>query len=191
MSKKTVTQIKESGNEYCIAVKGNQPNLYEQIKKNINKSLPIDEDFQTEFNRGRWENRRIAVYDNLEGISSKWVGLKRIVLAHRFGYRPDNGLYNEIHYYILSKSTNDARWIAEGIRSHWAIENKLHYVKDVVQNEDNCKIHSGIAVETLSILKNIAINVFRANGFKSITKANILFANKIDELIKLIQKTIY
>lgn len=191
MSKKTVAQIKESGNEYCIVVKGNQPTLYQQIKKNINELLPIDEDFQSEFNRGRWENRQVSIYDNLAGISSKWVGIKRIVLVHRFGYRPDDGLYHEIHYYILSVETNDARWVAEGIRNHWAIENKLHYVKDMVQNEDNCKIHSGTAVETLSILKNIAINIFRANGYKSIRNANITFANKINELVQLIKKQIY
>lgn len=190
MSKKTVSIIRESKQHYCIAVKGNQGKLLEQIKKNIAESSPIDDFFSSEQNRGRHENRFFQVYDNITGIDSQWVDIKRIVYVNRFGYRPDKGeFYNEEHYYILSKAIDDAELIAFGIRGHWGIENRLHYVKDVRQNEDNSGIKSGKAIENLSILKSIVINIFRKNGYDSIKKANIRFANKIDQMFEFLSQT--
>lgn len=155
------------------------------------KTNPIDEFFSSEINRGREENRLVEVYDDLSGIDPDWVGVERLVYVNRFGYRSDKegGFYNEEHYYILSKKINDASLIAAGIRGHWGIENRLHYVKDVVQNEDNSGIKSGKAIECLSILKSVVINIFRKNGYDSIKKANIRFANKIDQMFELLCKT--
>lgn len=191
MPKKTVVQIKQSGNEYCIQVKGNQPKLKAQIEKNISNNEPLDSYSQQEKNRGRLENRVVKIYDDLSGISEEWIGLQRLVSIHRFGHRPDkkenNGWYDEQSYYILSAPIDDAKVVFEGIRGHWGIENRLHYVKDVVQNEDNSKIKVGKAIENLSILKNATINLFRMNGFDSITKANIRFANKIHKMMELIK----
>lgn len=190
MPKKTVDLIIENGNDYCIQVKGNQPKLFKQIQKNISDSEPIDSFFKKEKNRGRKENRLVQIYDNLLGINEKWTGLKRIVHVHRYGYRPDKkkdeGKYNEHHFYILSKPINDAKVVFEGIRGHWYIENKLHYVKDVVQNEDKSRIFKGKTISNLSILKNITINLFKLNGYKSLTNANRRFANKIKKMINIV-----
>ena len=190
MSKKTVATIIASGNDYCIQVKGNQPKLHQQIQENIAKNMPVDTDYQSEKNRGRTENRLVEIYDDLSGISPEWVGLSRIIHVHRFGHRPDKkkneGYYDEHHYYILSAKMDKASLVASGIRGHWHIENRLHYVKDVVQNEDESGIKVGKAIENLSLLKNAAINLFRSNGFQSITKANIHFANKIEKMMELV-----
>jgi len=126
----------------------------------------------------------------LTNIDKEWIGLARIVHVHRYGHRPDkkkqDGQYDEHHFYILSKPINDAEAVFLGIRGHWFIENKLHYVKDVVQKEDKSGISKGMIIDNLSILKNIVINLFRLNGFKSVTRANIHFANKIEKMIKII-----
>lgn len=186
MSKKTVKSILDSGNDYLIQVKRNQPKLITQIKENINSSKPLETHFSSEKSRGRTENRLVEVYDNIEGISSEWLGLQRIIHVHRHGWRHEKGDFEEHHYYIFSKSIDNAEFIAQGIRGHWGIENRLHYVKDVVQNEDNSNIKGGYAIENLSLLKNSAINLFRLNGFPSIKKARITFANKINELFELL-----
>lgn len=186
MPKKTVVDIADSENDYCIQVKGNQPKLHQQIQTNIANNIPIDTNFSTEKNRGRTENRLVEIYDDLSGISPEWVKLKRIIHVHRYGYRPDKGDFNEHNYFILSSPIDDAKIMAQGIRGHWGIENRLHYVKDVIQNEDNSNIKGGYAIENLSLLKNAAINIFRLNGYPSIKKANITFANKIKELFELI-----
>jgi len=186
LSKKTAKIIIETKNDYSLEVKGNQPNLLKQIKANIDKNQPLDSDFSSEKNRGRTENRLVEVFDDISGISAEWVGLNRIVHVHRYGWRHENGDFDEHHYYILSRAINNAKFIAQGIRGHWGIENKLHYVKDVVQNEDNSNIKGGYAIENLSLLKNATINIFRLNGFPSIKKARITFANKINELFEFV-----
>ncbi|MEZ4887900.1 MAG: ISAs1 family transposase [Chitinophagales bacterium] len=196
MPKKTVATIIEDENGYCIQVKRNQRNLYKQIKINIDSNKPISTHFSKEKNRGRTENRLVEIYDDITGISPEWIGLQRIIHVHRYGYRPQkdkkkDGHFDEHHYYILSKDTDDAKQVAQGIRAHWHIENRLHYVKDVVQNEDKSNIKGGYAIENLSLLKNGVINTFRMNGLQSIKEANIIFANKIKELFGMLQAHSY
>jgi predicted transposase YbfD/YdcC len=60
---------------------------------------------------------------------------------------------------------------AQGIRGHWGIENRLHWVKDVVFDEDRSSIHTGQAPANLSLLRAIALNVLRRSGYSSITSA--------------------
>lgn len=190
MPKKTVKIIKESGNDYCIQVKGNQANLKKQMKLNIENNKPIDTYFKKEKNHGREENRLVEVYNNIEEIDEKWVGLERIIHVHRYGNRPNkkknNGNYDEHSYYILSKAIDDAEIIFNGIRGHWGIENSLHYVKDVVMNEDKSRINKNSTIENLSIVKNMVINIFRLNEYYSLTDARIYFANKIKKMAKLV-----
>lgn len=189
MSKKTVATIIETGNHYCIAVKGNQPTLQKQVIQTTLCNAPIDTYKKKETNRGRKENREVAVYDNVDLIGEEWIGVQRIIHVHRYGWRKDKKkpFYDEHHYYILSKQIDDATIIAQGIRGYWKIENCLHYVKDVVQNEDNNGIYSGNAPEILAVLKDFVINIFRLNGFRSLKKANIKFANKIKSMIDIIK----
>lgn len=204
MSKKTIDIIIETGNDYCIRVKGNQPKLFKQIKENIRNNEPVNSFFKKEKNRGREENRLVEIYDNLLGIDAKWTNLQRIIHVHRYGYRPDKKKderkYNEHHFYILSKPINDAQLVFFGIRGHCLprnlggyIENKLHYVKDVVQNEDKSRIYKGKTIDNLSILKNIVIDLFKLNafpetsvGYSSLTDANRRFTNKIKKMMKLV-----
>ncbi len=103
----------------------------------------------------------------MENISTDWVGLKRIVRVERFGTR-GNTPYSETAYYI-SSITLEAPDFAQGIRGHWGIENQLHWVKDVVFNEDKAQIVDGYAAANFSILRSFAINLFRHNGFDSRT----------------------
>ena len=88
------------------------------------------------------------------------------------------------YYYISSLNIDDAEQFGIGIRGHWAIENRLHWVKDVIQHEDNSRIRKGNGIETLSLLKNAAINICREIGFDSIKAASIYFASNVKELFK-------
>ncbi|MEO0969412.1 MAG: ISAs1 family transposase [Cyanobacteria bacterium J06639_18] len=169
MSKKTVEQIINSGNDYVIAVKANQPNLYKQIEKNTEESLPISTYNSFEKVRDRSTKRFISVFDNLEDISPDWVGLKRIIRVERLGKRADKP-YSETMYYISSMNF-EAYDFALGIRGHWGIENRLHWVKDVVFNEDRAQMIDGYAATNFSIIRSFVINLFRRNGFNSMTKA--------------------
>lgn len=186
MPKKTVKAIVESGNDYLIAVKGNQPKLQAQIHSNIATSQPLSTFTQKEKNRGRIEQRYVALYDNIDQIDSEWVGVQRLVFVHRTGYRPDKGPCDEKHYYMLSSCINDAQIVAQAIRGHWLIENQLHYVKDVHFNEDRNKIRKGNPASILSLFQDMAINLYRCLGYNSLKKATIHHANKVNELYELI-----
>lgn len=85
---------------------------------------------------------------------------------------------------ISSLASDDAELFAKGIRGHWSVENRLHWVKDVIQHEDESGIKKGNGIEALSILKNMAINVSRELGFDSIKGASIHFASNIKELME-------
>lgn len=115
-SKKTVEQIINSGNDYVIAVKANQPKLYNQIQQNMLSSQPTSIHTDFERIRDRITTRTVSVFDNLENISTDWIGLKRIVRVERFGTRA-NKPYSEIAYYI-SSITLEAPDLSQGIRRH-------------------------------------------------------------------------
>ena len=74
---------------------------------------------------------------------------------------------------------NKAQVFAKGIQGYWTIENRLHWLKDVIQQQDASPITQSKAAANLSILKTIAINVYRKNGYDSIKQASITLANKI------------
>jgi len=88
------------------------------------------------------------------------------------------------NFYISSLKSNDATLYAKGIRKHWSIENRLHWVKDVIQNEDNAAIKKGNGIETLSVFRNIPINICRGQGHDSIKEAQTHFASNVKELYK-------
>jgi predicted transposase YbfD/YdcC len=82
---------------------------------------------------------------------------------------------HETAYFISDIRCNKADFFAKHIRNHWAIENRLHWVKDVVMNEDRSRTTSGMAAENLSIIRNIVINLFRLNGQHSIILCAVWF----------------
>lgn len=177
--------IAKSGNDYVIAVKANQKNLYQQILINTKQSTPISSDTSTERTRDRVTNRTVEVFDNLIGISSEWVGLKTLVKVQRLGTRKGKP-YQQTAYYISSLNVQ-APVFAQGIRGHWGIENCLHWVKDVVLGEDNSRIRSSQASANLSIVRSISINLLRQHGYSSVTTAQRLIAHDLEKLFVLLQ----
>lgn len=76
---------------------------------------------------------------------------------------------------------------AKGIRGHWGIENRLHWVKDMVFDEDNSAIRKGNAPANCSVILAIVLNVLRRRGYSSITCAQRFLANDIDKILTLVE----
>jgi predicted transposase YbfD/YdcC len=169
-----------------IAVKGNQKRLYEQIKLNTQQITPISVDISTERRSDRVTTRTVSVFDDLTDISSAWVGLARLVKVERTGTRAGKP-YEQIAYYISSLSLHAAQF-AQGIRGHWGIENRLHWVKDVVLQEDSSRIRLGNAPANLSLIRSLAIAIFRYNGYSSITTAVRMIGHNLEQIFLLIGK---
>ena len=188
IAKKNTKITRDSGNHYILEVKGNQPTLLKQVRQNVNDSNSIDEHITKEKNRGRLEIREATLFNNTSGIDSEWVDVNRIIKMIRHGIRNQKP-YHEEHYFISSLPTDDAKLIGEAIRGHWGIENGLHYIKDVNMNEDKSRIRKESGAENLSIIKNIAINIYRHNGLRSIKYATQKYTNRIKEQMQLIRNT--
>ncbi len=186
MSKKTTEVIVLTGNHYVIQVKANQKLLLRQIQINTSQSSScIDSCVNETKARGRTEIRKVFIYKNLEGISNDWVGLKRLIRVERY-VTTKKQQRQETAYYISNIVSNKADKFARHIQNHWAIENRLHWVKDVIMKEDNSKTAKGMAAENLSVIRNIVCNIFRSNGYDSIKYATELCANNVKELSELI-----
>jgi predicted transposase YbfD/YdcC len=183
LSKKTVEGIIKSQNDYLIQVKGNQKTLFRTIKETVASQSAVSTNFSDERSRGRHEQRTVEVFHPPMSLTEQWAGLKRIIHVERLVWRKSK--HSRTHsYYISSVCSDDAQEFAIGVRGHWSIENRLHWVKDVRQHEDSSRISKGNGVETLSLLKNIAINICREDGFDSIKAAAIHFASNVKELLK-------
>lgn len=93
----------------------------------------------------------------------------------------------ETAYFISSlPSTTNAKVFYEGIRSHWQIENGLHYVKDVTFKEDRSRIRTGNSPQNKSLIIDIVINIFRKNNYENMAQAIRLVGNDIKLMWKMI-----
>jgi predicted transposase YbfD/YdcC len=74
-----------------------------------------------------------------------------------------------------------------GFATHWGIENRLHWVKDVIFGEDNAPLSNCNVATNWSIIRNVAINLARKGGYDSLTKAERFLAHDIDKLFLLLE----
>ena len=158
-------QIIEQGGDYVLALKGNQGNLFEDVQQlfewaQARAFKDIEHDFYEtlDTSHGRIEKRRCWTLADLEGLvdSDKWVGLNCVAMVE--SYRQAGGkTMREVRYYISSLAP-EARRLANAIRSHWSIENPLHWVLDVAFREDECRIRNGHAPENFTLLRHLALS---------------------------------
>lgn len=183
--KKTVEQIIQSGNDYLIAVKGNQPTLYEHLHAQFESRTLDSVDDQTEQVRDRITQRTVSVLAVGTDLTPLWRGVQSLIRVERTGVRGIEAMH-ETMFYISSRSV-EARQLGEWIRAHWQIENRLHWGKDVVLKEDTAPMCSGHAPENMAILRTISVNLLRLNGFASITQGIRAVAHDIDRLFSFCQ----
>lgn len=167
-------------------MKGNQPRLLQAMRQAAAGGRAAGHWQESECGRGRQVQRVLGFYPASPEAKAEWPGLRWFVCLARKGRRQGKD-YERVSYYICSYPCADAALLAKAIRGHWAIENRLHWEKDVTLREDRNGIRKGQAPENLSLLKNMAMNLARKSGFKSIKDAVIAFANKINEMAKLIR----
>ena len=130
--------IKKKDADYVLMVKGNQKELKDQVEKLFSIS-PVKEAYSSnELGHGRIEHRLCEVVDQLEFLDDKeeWPGLTSVVRITSERIIKQTGKGNtETRYYITSLKA-DAKLIHDAVRSHWAVENNLHWSLDVIFRED-------------------------------------------------------
>ena len=175
------------GNDYLIQVKGNSKRLLDAIRDYSATHKASSRSQSVDHARGRKEYRQIRAFTNLpsEIFPKGWHGINTIIHARFYGRR-GNRKYKKDHYYICSISKIKAYELADCIRSHWQIENNLHWVKDSVMYEDKSRIKGHNLAAILSVFRISVLNIYRINNQHSITKAIEKFSNRIVECLRLI-----
>jgi Transposase DDE domain len=140
---------------------------------------------QVEHSRNRHTTRAVSVLDAPSQIDPDWVGVQRVIRVERVGLRGTKP-YQETMFYISSLKL-DAAGFAEKIRSHWHIENRLHWVKDVVMGEDQAPLCDGHAATNFAIMRTFALNLLRSNGFTSLTKGIRRVSHDLERLFSFFQ----
>ena len=161
--------IKKKG-DYILALKGNQKLLYEAVKEWFEGAQKVDylgRDYnyheQVEAGHHRGEKRQVWTVDVSElpplHNQALWSGLKTVVMivSER---RLWNKTTTESRFYLSSLSSNAER-IAGASRSHWGIENSLHWALDVTFCEDKSRIRKQNSPENFALLRRLAINLLK------------------------------
>jgi predicted transposase YbfD/YdcC len=164
-------QILEADADYVLTVKDNQANLLEDISfffelAQQNEFENVNYDYAKTVNggHGRIETREcwtIAGEESLDFLRGygNWQGLQTMVKVKRRRQKEDE-VTTETHYYISSLA-NDAESLLQAIRSHWGIENSLHWVLDVAMGEDDSRVRKDHAPQNLGLLRRLALTLLK------------------------------
>ena len=164
--KNTAKEIVEADADYVLALKGNQGLAHQEIKEALDDAIArADPGLATcetiEKGHGRIETRRYFQSADLGWFTDRaeWAGLASVGVVE--AVRDVDGKVSvERRYYFSSLPTNVALF-ARAVRGHWAIENNLHWVLDVVMGEDQSRARSGFAAANLGVARRLALNLLR------------------------------
>lgn len=171
--KEIAEQIRGKEADYVLALKDNQPHLRAEAEgifeaecaaqKKEEKSGPrgkaADVYETSESGHGRRERRRVLSLGAPEWLRNKeqWRDLNSLIMVEA-RRQVNNQASLERRYYISSLEP-DAKRAAEAIRSHWGIENSLHWILDVGYGEDNSRVRAGNAPENLALVRKLTHNL--------------------------------
>lgn len=165
----------DSGNHYVAQVKRNQPSLHTEIERVILQEHPLEEWFQEEKGHGRHSRWYVSVYNARQSEKvDQWTGLSRFIHVHKVCKQTKTGKHSHSNrFYITDLASTQAALYGLGIRAHWGIENRLHWVKDVRHNEDKNRIKTNNGPINCAIISSMAINFHRNQGHQSILDAQV------------------
>ena len=177
-------QIVAHGADYVLAAKDNQRELSEAIidvfelskNKNFNKELqPNIYKHEISSEHGRIEDRIVYALSAksiaMQVDLNHWVGIKSIIKIEHINWTNNK---TELRYYISSIINTDVAKIANAIRSHWQVENNLHWVLDVVFREDNSRVRDKVSAQNLSWMRKMAMYLLKQDKAKGSMKNKML-----------------
>jgi predicted transposase YbfD/YdcC len=177
-------QILDQGGHYLVVVKSNHPTLYEAIDLLFTgNGWTVSEKAH-----GRIETRTLHASTTLVGYLD-WPGCAQVLRRHCQRIECKRGKINQKTTYAitsLSPQQATAATLAALWRAHWAIENRLHYVRDVTMGEDASHLCTQNAPHALAAFRNAILSLFRYHGWASIPDAFQFYAASLSRTLQLI-----
>lgn len=185
--KKIAKEIVESDADYVLALKGNQETVHEEVKTFLDAAIngfengresgmtrpelkalkqTLQQKETVDGDHGRIETRRYYQSEDLQWFADRdqWEGLSTVGVVE--STRDIGGEVTTERRYFLSSLPLDVAQFARAVRSHWGIENKLHWVLDVSLGEDRSRARAGHAAENLATLRRLALNMLKKDNSK-------------------------
>ena len=167
-------QIVHQGGNYVLRLKENQAGLHRDGAERFawrRGPHPIDQevvfgyDDQVDGGHGRVETRKVWSTEQLDGLVSceRWPGLASLVMVEAIRQLGDKESVEQ-RYYISAlpgATDNDAQRLNRVIRTHWEIENRVHWVLDVAMGEDGNRTRKGDSAQNLALIRKLALNLLR------------------------------
>ena len=159
--------------DYILALKGNQGSLRQDVELFANeqkasdfKNTTVSRHESVDGDHGRIETRAVTVIHDIGWLRERhhWPGLASLVIVQSTREIGDK-VERETRFYITSL-TLPAVHIAAFVRAHWAVENSLHWVMDMVFRDDECRLRTDNAPANFTTIKHIALNLIRRANSK-------------------------
>ena len=171
---KTAKKVLEREADYLLALKGNQEYLNKRVRDKFAdlskpgpKTVNVDSFTSENKGHGRIEKRICRVITPKKNKSfgvnpfEKWPELNSLIEISSERVNKKTGEINSEKRYYISSCKDSAEALLGAVRSHWEVENKLHWVLDVVFREDDCRSRSGYSPENFSMLRQFALNLIK------------------------------
>jgi len=189
--KEIAKKIVEIDADYILAVKENQAQLLEHIQDEFRFSKSIQSHLSQELDHGRIETRLCSVINDFQFIedNNQWRKLTSIIkIESTREFKNSKKPLEKATRYYISSLNDHAKDFQTKIRSHWAIENKLHWTLDVAFSEDASRKRAGNAAQNYSTILKIALNLLKNETSKkaSIKTKRLEVAWNQDHLIKVL-----
>lgn len=160
--------ICEAQADYVLSVKENQPTLYEDISLYFSTEQEQCEYAKTaEKSHGRYEIRECYMTTQIGWLTQKdnWPGLAGIGMIRSSTQIVGNEACDTmVHFVIFSKASMSAAQLLYAKRSHWSVENSLHWILDVDFGEDSMRMRAGCAAENMNLMRHLALNLLKSEA---------------------------
>ena len=157
--KEIVEAIRSKEADYLIAVKNNQKSLYEEIENLFVVTKPSSEDVSYNIDHGRSKIRKCQLINDLVFLDERknWKDLNGVIkVSTETTDKSSKKMRTETRYYITS-SKLQAEKLNAMIRGHWSVENNLHWMLDVVFNEDQSRRRASNSASNFNMVAKVAL----------------------------------
>ena len=157
-------KIIEKEADYILALKVNQPQLLQELKDEFRFASNLQSIINQDLGHGRIETRTCSVITNFKFIKTpnQWMNLTSIIRIESIReFKNSNKKTQKATRYYISSIKKNTTFFQSAIRSHWSVENKLHWTLDVAFSEDASRKRNKNAAQNYSILLKIALNLLK------------------------------